>query len=94
LAADPASADMTVDRGTEFAPAGQSKFGNSVMTFIFRSIQGRGRADDLPAKRRRRPRQGGRPHEGRLAIVITGPDGTRYRPFEFDRLALSAFASD
>ena len=27
-------------------------------------------------------------------VVITGPDGTRYRPFEFDRLALSAFVSD
>jgi hypothetical protein len=27
-------------------------------------------------------------------VVITGPDGTRYRPFEFDWLALSASASD
>jgi hypothetical protein len=27
-------------------------------------------------------------------VVITGPDGTLYRPFEFDRLALSAFVSD
>jgi hypothetical protein len=94
LAADPACADVTIGRGTEFAPAGQSKFGNSAMTFILEASKD---ADVLTtfrlsefaacAKADALMKVG-------WQVVITGPDGTRYRPFEFDRLALSALVAD
>jgi hypothetical protein len=93
LAADPACADMTVSRGTEFAPAGKSKFGNSVMTFILEASRD---ADALTTFRlgaAASAKADALIKEG-WQVVITGPDGTRYRPFEFDRLALSAFVSD
>jgi hypothetical protein len=94
LAADPAYADITVGRGTEFAPAGKSKFGNSVMTFILEASRD---ADALTTFRLSAAAASAKAEalmkEG-WQVVITGPDGTRYRPFEFDRLALSAFVSD
>jgi hypothetical protein len=94
LAAAPACADMTVSRGTEFAPAGQSKFENSAMTFILEASRD---ADALTTFRLSAAAVSAKADalmkEG-WQVVITGPDGTRYRPFEFDRLALSAFVSD
>ena len=83
---------MTVHRGTEFAPAGQSKFGNSVVTFILEASRD---ADALTTFRlsAAAAKADALMKEG-WQVVITGPDGTRYRPFEFDRLALSAFVSD
>jgi hypothetical protein len=92
LAADPACADMTVHRGTEFAPAGQSKFGNSVVTFILEASKDALTTFRLSAAAAR-AKADALMKEG-WQVVITGPDGTRYRSFEFDRLALSAFVSD
>jgi hypothetical protein len=94
LAVDPGYVGVPIDHGTEFAPTGQSKSGNSAMTFILEASKDddalttfRLSAAAASAKANALMKEG-------WQVVITGPDGTRYRPFEFDWLALSASASD
>jgi hypothetical protein len=75
-------------------PAIESKSGSSVMPFILQASKDNGAITTFRLSTAAASSKADTLMKEGWQVVITGPDGTRYRPFEFDRLPLSAFTSE